>query len=180
MTLILNAAMEPGFVAVLGSRGWTWEPLALGRGGAFPGVAVEQLGVDPGQLRQIVVVHGPGSSTGLRIVCSYANALAYTSGAAISVLSSYELVHLLHPEHPTTLAFPQPLGRIVVAARTPEGEWETHEAPELPTGAWRFDASRLALGAPETFDALVAAAQEQALAIPRYWAAPLITKKAHS
>ena len=181
MTLLLNAAIEPGFAALRSAEGWTWKPLSIGRGAAFPGVAVEELAGDAEGLRRIVVVHGPGSSTGLRIVCSYANALALTSGAAIAVLSCFELVHLLSPERPSVLAFPQPLGRIVVASRMPDGTWETAEPASVPEGAWMMDGPRLATllpeAAPDVFDAVDAAAEEQSLAVPRYWAAPLITKK---
>jgi hypothetical protein len=180
VTLFLNAASEPGFVAAEKDGAWTVLPADLSRGAAFIGTAVERL-LAPEELRalgSIVVVNGPGSSTGLRIVCAYANALALVSGASLRALPTFELVRRLHPAHPGVLAFSQPLGRTVRAVRQVDGSWESMDAPAaVPEENVSCDA--LPLPDADDLEALIAAAAAVEVATPRYWAPPMISSRKH-
>lgn len=175
MTLLLSGAYAPGFVAAHDGTRWQVQPLALGRGEEFIGVAVEQLVHDVARLDRIVVVHGPGSSTGLRIVCSYANGLALATGAALATVSTFDMVRALHPVHPDVLVFPQPYGRTVVARRD-GATWRTEEPAQAPAGAWTYDPETLTVS-ENALNELNVSATPAAVVTPWYWAPPFVTER---
>ncbi len=178
-TIILNTAILPGFVAANRDGEWVSALLATGRGGTFPGVALEHL-LGPvetwGSPLRIVVVTGPGSSTSLRVVTSYANGLALATGAELASLSSFDLARLILPGTPDVLAFPQPFDRLVVARRTVDGVWSAADETVIPEGAVVLDGEPLEmLRSPKIFDALDAAATKVRVLTPTYWAPPHLT-----
>lgn len=184
MTLLLNGAIAPGFVALRRGDAAAWErlPLELGRGAPFVGAVVEQLlaGAPLAQLRRVAVVRGPGSSTGVRMACSYANGIALVSGAQRSILSSFELASLLLPGAPGEIVFPQPMGRSILARRSAAGEWLAPDVTPAPTDVPTWDAAAQAAATARLdgvlFDALLAASTAVDVVTPLYWIPPKITR----
>lgn len=174
MRLVLNNALEPGFVAIEWDGSWEICEIEIGKDAPFIGASVEK--ILPNQnlkkLDEIIVVNGPGSSTGLRIVCSYANGLQLISDCQMYIASSFDFVSIFNPEHPQKIVFPQPGGRLIVAENS--DQWIVAEYSEITSEITQYQASQLIVNS-DTISKLVECAKPVEVAIPEYWAPPQIT-----
>ena len=178
MKIILNSALEPGFVAVEKNGIWEYEPINIGRDVPFIGVAVERLlpNHELQKFKQIIVINGPGSSTGLRIVCSYANGLQLVSGAEMLFVSSFEFVSMMYSDQPTRILFPQSSSRVILAEKEEGGvEWSMSEPEIVPTEVREYAANDLSLSI-DKISRLADMAQKIEIAVPVYWTAAQVTK----